>query len=81
MVGGVMEADEYIEVGREGGVIYERRGTNVYRRLRGCERKHYCIASRWERSMAARRIRGEFGAMPYQHQASNDIIAELLATA
>ena len=48
-------------IAREGGIVYQRRGTEVYRALPGCLFKYYCLFRLWPRSHAARRIRGEFG--------------------
>lgn len=47
-------------IAREGGIRYIQRGCNIYRETGGVPR-HYCYAPLWERSHAARRIRGEFG--------------------
>ena len=45
----------------EGSILYEQSDGNVYRSLPGCLPRYYCIASQWQRSTAARRLRGELG--------------------
>lgn len=47
-----------------GGVVYERRGEDVYVNYGG-SRRYYCRWRNWSRSKAARRISGELGARTY----------------
>lgn len=55
------DAPVYTPIAQEGGVVYERCGSEVYLSMHGGLRRYYCRLSGWECSHAARRIRGEFG--------------------
>lgn len=66
-------------IAREGGIVYTRRGDDVYYALPGCLPRYYCGIARWPQSHAARRLRGELG--PRARRTVAEVLAEDAALA
>lgn len=65
-------------IAREGGIVYTRRGDDVYCALGGLPR-YYCLARLWPQSPAARRLRGDLG--PRARRTVAEVLAEDAALA